>query len=84
MVDPRLKAEIEAMAGISNWHPTDDALQRISRELDALKGSGLPVSRKAAAMIVLRHTRADIKPFAGIDTNDISALLTLAMKHTKR
>lgn len=84
MIDQKLKQELEAASGVRGWNPTANDLARIASEIKALKGRKVVVTRSDVATIVHRHfPSARFFVTAGVDTKDITSLLTIALKQTK-
>jgi hypothetical protein len=84
MIYQKLKLELEAASGVRDWNPTANDLARIANAIAALKSRKVVVTRSDVAMIVSRHfPGARFHVNAGVDTKDITSLLTIALKQTK-
>ncbi|TPG84748.1 hypothetical protein EAH74_12030 [Pseudomonas mandelii] len=84
MTYEKLKQEIEAASGVREWNPTPSDLGRIASALTALKSRKAIVTRSDVAMIVSRQfPGARFHVTAGVDTKDITSLLTIALKQTR-
>ncbi|MNJ24016.1 hypothetical protein D3C77_184200 [compost metagenome] len=84
MIDQKLKLELEAVSGVRDWNPTANDLARIASDVKALKSRKVVITRSDVATIVHRYfPRARFFVTAGVDTKDITSLLTIALKQTK-
>lgn len=79
-----IRQEIEAASGVRDWNPTVSDLSRIANALMALKSRKAVITRSDVAMIVSRQMPgARFHVNAGVDTKDITSLLTIALKQTR-
>lgn len=77
-----LKKELEAALLITNWSPTEKDLQEISRRIRALTGRA---SRTDIAKIVLDVVGSyEYESMEGVDNTDLTTLLLMATKTTKK
>ncbi|SPO54117.1 conserved protein of unknown function [Pseudomonas sp. JV551A1] len=78
------KEELEVLAGISKWNPTEHDLDCIARDMVLFRQKSPRLSKMEAARLILRHTRAEFKPQGGLDNKDLSTLLAMAMLRATR
>lgn len=78
------KEELEILVGISKWNPTEHDLDCIARDMVLFRQRHPRLSKMETARIILRRTRAEFKPQAGLDNRDLSTLLTMAMLRATR
>lgn len=84
MIYQKLKLELEAASGVRDWSPTANDLAHIASAITALKSRKVVITRSDVAMIVCRQfPSARFLATAGVDTKDITSLLTIALKQTK-
>ena len=84
MTYQKLKLELEAASGVRGWNPTANDLALIASAITALKSRKLVVTRSDVAMIISRRfPGARFLVTSGVDTKDITSLLTIALKQTK-
>ncbi len=85
MIDPILKQKIERASGVREWNPSEADLIQISREIALLKSRKSTITRSdISAIVALRCPGARFHVTAGVDNRDITSLLTMAMRQTRR
>lgn len=84
MIDQKLRLELETASGVRDWNPTENDLTRIASDIKTLKSRKAVVTRSDVATIVHRRfPSARFFATAGVDTKDITSLLTIALKQTR-
>lgn len=85
MIDLKIKQEIERASGVREWNPSEADLLQIRSDIARLKSSRGTITRSdISAIVALRCPGARFHVTAGVDNRDISSLLTMAMRQTRR
>ncbi|ELK4818360.1 hypothetical protein [Pseudomonas aeruginosa] len=78
------KEILESICEIIKWHPSDEVLLRIKRDLRRAAEKGRLTEEEVRKSVAEHAPNALYKAFEGIDQADIQALLAIAVKLTRK
>jgi hypothetical protein len=85
MANEILKKDLERILKIHSWNPTDSELERILIEFNNLLARGLKLNIATCHGVIIKYcSNVIFRLFESVDNSDLNALLSQAMKKTKK